>query len=139
MTTLHVHTPPSRTSTSRALARSLLLEALTPPGTVPLPVVLPSASVTRLVPALQRVPGGRYTRETLQATLAAFFARHGRLPTRGEWRASGRYGLPTPATVQRHYGSQAALYAAMGCDLPQRRTGNQYTRTIKETRSPTPP
>ena len=202
------HTPPPRTSPSRALARSLLDEALAMarpvvlPGTTPRtpPVATPGLHATRWTverccvalrafvaqhtrlphqaewrraqryglpsqgmlrklfgsqnaltiaigerpnlpgrrPGRRPLPGARrvrrpYTATHLQAILAAFLTRHGRLPTRREWRASGRHGLPDPGTIRRHYGSLAALYTAMGLVLPPRRTGNQYTRATQET------
>ena len=196
MTTLHVHTPPPRTSTSRALARSLLLEALALRRPVAVPVApsgatpraprwtverccaalrafvaqhtrlphqaewrrarrhgLPSQGIIRKLfggqnaltdavgqrpggggrlPGPRPVPGARrpgrpYMADHLQAILAAFVTHHGRLPTRREWRASGRHRLPDPGTIRRHYGSLEALYMVMGMALPPRPTGNQYT------------
>ena len=204
MTTAHM--PPSRTSPSRALARSLLLEALGMRRTAVRPVaprVVPSPrppdprwTVERCCTALrafvrehtrlphqaewrrakrhglpsqgmlrklfgsqnaltlaigeQPNPPGRraqtrpvpvirrsrrpYTAAHLQATITAFLTRRGRLPTRREWRASGRHSLPDPGTIRRHYGSLAALYTAMGLVPPPRKTGNQYTYAAKEIR-----
>ena len=191
------HTPPPRTSPSRALARSLLLEALALSTRVVTPraryirwtaerccvvlrafvrqqLRLPSQQEWRmarknglpsqwtvlkffqsqnaLVRAIglepnphgvpvgtphpvrrPRRPGCPYTADHLQAILTAFVARHGRLPTRKEWRTSGRHRLPDPGTIRRHYGSLAALYTAMGLVPPARPTGNQHTRTKEET------
>ena len=202
------HTPPPRTSTSRALARSLLREALAMPRPAVLPVGMPGATritpphpgaprwtrercctvlrafvaqharlprqaewrrardhglpsqgmlrtlfgsqnaLTTAIGELPNLPGRRpsprripvarrrrqpYTAEHLHALLTAFVTRHGRLPTRHEWRASGRHRLPDPGTIRRHYGSQAAFYLAMGLVPAKRPTGNQYTHAAKET------
>ena len=209
MITPHVHTsqPPPRTS--RALARSLLDEALALRRTTATPVALPVAtpvvppsphaprwtvercctvlrafvaqyrrlphqaewrqaqrhglpsqwilrklfgSQNALTIAIGQRPNARgrpagtrprpraqrsrrpYTPDHVQVTMTAFLTRHGRLPTRAEWRASGRHRLPDPGTIRRHYGSRAALYAAMGLVPPPRKTGNQYTHAVQETR-----
>lgn len=90
---------------TRDLARSLLQEYLV--GTRP-PAGLARHTPT---PRRRRAP---WSHDAILRAIGGFLARTGRHPTRTEWHAAGEYGLPSPWTLRRHFGSVAACLVTAG-------------------------
>ncbi len=104
------HTPPPRISTSRMLARELLLEALGVRDTLGPPTRAP------------RGPKVRWPRSSIRAALEAFLTHHHRMPTRTEWRQAKAHGLPSWHTMRRTWPSIKVAGEMLALTFPQQET-----------------
>ena len=94
-------------SATRVLARSLLAEALRCPQAA-------SARPTIVLPRRTHTgKGAPWRNPEILATLRAFIAATGRLPTHRDWQNAAGLGLPSRQTVMRHYGSMEVLVLAL--------------------------
>src|SRR6185503_3987438 len=97
------HTGDALLTAQRALACSLLDEALTLLGFPALPGTVPALRS----PKPPGQPGHPIVWDdvTIPAALRAFVARQGRAPSRAEWRQATRHQLPARNTAVTVYGS----------------------------------
>lgn len=102
----YAHVRPDDASSVRALARSLLTEALRNQLTLPPPV--PRRAVRR---STGRTP--YWTRAHIVGAMQGFVTRCGRLPIGNEWYHAQEYGIPARQTIMRHFGSMEALRKAL--------------------------
>ena len=87
---------------TRALARSLLAEALGVPPTTRMPE-----------PVLESNSRRRWGPQTIIQAVEAFVDRESRLPRHEDWFHAVQAGLPSLDTVRRYWGSCAELHRAV--------------------------
>lgn len=85
---------------TRALARSLVREALGLDGAPVLPTPVPLRPRSRWT---------KWTRGEILCVVLAFQTQHGRWPTSTEFRHGPTLGLPGRSAIEHHYGSREHL------------------------------